>query len=892
LPGRIEGFQRERPPIPPPLLSAEHASIGDRVERAISARADAELELEHGAEAERTAPSLPRTVFWLAVTGVSLYLIAPSLLDVLGSWRELERIDLLWFPAMLALQVGAVACLWALQRMALHRARWPDVIESQLPGNALGKIVPAGGAAGAALQYRMLVASGLERGRTVAGITAVNLLTFAVVLALPVLALPAFLRGSVDRSLAEATVIGVAVFVLLSLAAVALLAFDGPLELVGRAIQSVRNRLRRGSPPLRRLPARLASERDRLLGTLGPHWKRAVLATIGRWAFDYAALLAALAAVGSTPRPALVLLAFCAAQVLAQVPVTPGGLGFVEAGLTAMLALAGVNAGEAVLATFAYRLFSYWLQLPAGLVGFILHKRRHPGAVAPRAPRECATRSKDAPLRGRPPGWGHERIEAVSDVQASLEEYRGVREALEKAVLPRATSVDGRRFSFQTTLHGLELEAGGYVTLGGGGSTQLGQLLSLELHGEDATGPGLPQVRIRVGRGEGLVLDGDGRPFHDAVVRTARSDEVGAWLDRSRPERAALDVGELALAPGVPLGLDAGGFGRHTFLCGQSGSGKTYALGVLLERLLMETSLRVVVLDPNSDYVRLGETREEADPSALERFAPVASSIVVRAGASGPGRIRVRFRELSPTQQAALLRLDPLADREEYAELAALVDDERIRSLADLEHVESDALKLRASNLGVNRWSIWPGPEGESIAAELEDAAGPRCLVVDLGSLATLEERAVTGSAVLEQLWRRRATREPIAIVIDEAHNVCPAEPGDPITALATEDAIRIAGEGRKFGLYLIVVTQRPQKVHENVLSQCDNLVLMRMNSLTDLAHVARVFSFVPPGLIDRATTFRQGEALVAGKITSHPALIRFGARITEEGGADVEGWA
>jgi uncharacterized protein len=48
-----------------------------------------------------------------------------------------------------------------------------------------------------------------------------------------------------------------------------------------------------------------------------------------------------------------------------------------------------------------------------------------------------------------------------------------------------------------------------------------------------------------------------------------------------------------------------------------------------------------------------------------------------------------------------------------------------------------------------------------------------------------------------------------------------------------------------------------------------------------------------PPGLMDRATTFRQGEALVAGKIASHPApLIRFGERITREGGADVAGWA
>ena len=103
---------------------------------------------------------------------------------------------------------AALACLWALQRMALHRAAWPDVIESQLAGNALGKIAPAGGAIGAALQYRMLVEAGLERGRTVAGITAVNLLTFAVVLALPVLALPTLLarlgrpqpgRGDPDR---------------------------------------------------------------------------------------------------------------------------------------------------------------------------------------------------------------------------------------------------------------------------------------------------------------------------------------------------------------------------------------------------------------------------------------------------------------------------------------------------------------------------------------------------------------------------------------------------------------------------------------------------------------------------------------------------------------------
>jgi uncharacterized protein len=481
----------------------------------------------------------------------------------------------------------------------------------------------------------------------------------------------------------------------------------------------------------------------------------------------------------------------------------------------------------------------------------------------------------------------------VGDPQLDIGEYRGLREALETSILPLATSVDGRRFEYQASLHGLELEAGGYVALEAGGATHLGQLLSLRMEQQETGALDRPgRILIRVARGEGALLAGAGRPFHDAIVRRATADEVRGWLERARPDRARLPVAELALAQGVPFELDGAGFGRHTFLCGQSGSGKTYSLGVLLERLLTETSLRVVVLDPNSDYVRLGTPRAGADPELAERYRAAALPVAVRSGTGGDGGIAVRFRELSPAAQAAVLRLDPVSDREEYGELLTLVEDEGVRSVEDLARSTAEALKLRARNLGVDRWRIWPGPDGESLPDQLVSGSAPRCLVVDLGSLPTREEQALTAGAVLERLWRERARREPVAIVIDEAHNVCPAEPGDPLTALATADAVRIAGEGRKFGLYLIVVTQRPQKVHENVLSQCDNLVLMRMNSTADLGHVARVFSFVPPGLVDRAAAFVQGEALVAGKIAAHPALIRFGARITEEGGADVSGWA
>lgn len=361
------------------MMEEPRKSIADRVERSIEDRTD-EGEIERAAAKPADRASLRRTAFWLAITGVSLYLVAPSLIEVFGSWRQLNDIDPLWFPVMLALLLASLACLWWLQKLALPSAPISGVIDSQLAGNALAKIAPGGGAVGAALQYRMLVERGVGRGRAVSAITAVNLLTFGIVLALPVLALPALLAGATDDGLQRTGLTSLAVFALLAATVALLLVRENLLRRVGRTVQAARNGLRRHSAPSRGLPDRLVKEKDRLLAALGPNRWRALIASIGRWAFDFAILLVALAAVGSYPAPGLALLAFCAAQVLAQIPVTPGGLGFVEAGLTATLALAGVSPSDAVLATFAYRLVTYWLPLPLGALGLALHQRHKPAS--------------------------------------------------------------------------------------------------------------------------------------------------------------------------------------------------------------------------------------------------------------------------------------------------------------------------------------------------------------------------------------------------------------------------------------------------------------------------------------------------------------------------------
>jgi hypothetical protein len=178
--------------------------VGDRIERALEQHADVEHEIERGEAEQAKGRSLRTTIIWLAITGVSLYLVAPTLIDVLGEADEVVRLEPAWLLVMAALQMASVACLWEVQRLALHERRWKPVIASQLAANGMSKIAPAGGAVGSALQYRMLVEAGVPRARTLAGLTTANLLVFGMVLALPVLAVPAIIRGGVNRSLVEA----------------------------------------------------------------------------------------------------------------------------------------------------------------------------------------------------------------------------------------------------------------------------------------------------------------------------------------------------------------------------------------------------------------------------------------------------------------------------------------------------------------------------------------------------------------------------------------------------------------------------------------------------------------------------------------------------------------
>ena len=528
-----------------------------------------------------------------------------------------------------------------------------------------------------------------------------------------------------------------------------------------------------------------------------------------------------------------------------------------------------------------------------------------------------------------------------------LDGLTAVRRSLEEKMLTRvaqALCLDGRVFEYETAL-GLPLTIGSYVELKTrDGKTYLGQIVTREVSVIEGPEYGIgfkgrtgvfglrgssselrDRLRIRQIRGSGLLLGtigGDGRvaaatredTFVDAELRGAHDETVRAYLGYEDPQYITVQIGRSLYSGGhVRVSLEAKGFDRHTLLCGQTGSGKTFALGVLLEQLLYNTKLRVIVLDPNSDFVRVGQIKERQDinkpPSPelseeeydiiRQKHEAVRSSLrvlrPVKRAAGGEGLLRLRFSDLEIFEQARILRLDPVKDLQEFhtfSEITNLLGDDY--SLMDVVTKSSSQvgvrpraqeLAMRIQNTGVLGWEIWAGSVGESMVQVL--GSKPRCTVVDLGPLSPVEKQVLC-TMVLGYVWEHRDEREPVLLVVDEAHNVCPQAASSDLEAAAAGYTVRIAGEGRKYRISMLLVTQQPSKIHAHVISQCENLVLMKMNDCGSLKYISEVFSQVAASLVNEAGGFGQGEALVSGRIVRSPSFAKFEGRITQEGGQDM----
>jgi uncharacterized protein (TIRG00374 family) len=315
-------------------------------------------------------------VVMLVLGGVSLYLLAPKVISVLASWPQLKTLKPAEFALAILFESISYVSLWSMQRIALHATSWFAVGTTQLASGAIGGIVPGGAATAGAVAYRMLIKAGVRSGDVASGLAASSIASTAAVFAMPVLALPAIIGGlAAPHNLITAAYVGVAGFVAVAVLSAVAFGWDRPLLIVGRGARWVIQRVKRDSAA--DLPNRLISQRDRMKTTFGRRWHVAVAGAVGKVGFDYLALVCCIAAVGARPNPSLVLLAYVGGALLALIPITPGGLGFVEAGLTGLLTAAGVGAQQALVSTLAYRVASFWLPLPAGAIAYMLFQRRY-----------------------------------------------------------------------------------------------------------------------------------------------------------------------------------------------------------------------------------------------------------------------------------------------------------------------------------------------------------------------------------------------------------------------------------------------------------------------------------------------------------------------------------
>lgn len=320
---------------------------------------------------------LAKRVAMLVVAVVSIYLVIPSVIATFSSWPELQRLQDGSLLMMAGFTLVSLACFWVMLGLCLRSRAWFLMATSQLSSGAIGRIVPGGAATATAFQYRVLNDAGIDKQRAATGLTLATLLNFAVLFALPVLAVPAVLSGApVGSALINGAIAAAISFVAAAILGGLFLLWDRPLRALGRGFDWLAGRLgrrRRDRPPLE---DRLISARDLIRSNLADRWYWVTLASFGKWSFDYLALVMAVRGVGHEDTSSVLLLAFVTASLLGRIPFTPGGLGFVEAGLTGTLTLAGLTPGDAATATLAYRLVSYWLPIPFGAGAYALHRLR------------------------------------------------------------------------------------------------------------------------------------------------------------------------------------------------------------------------------------------------------------------------------------------------------------------------------------------------------------------------------------------------------------------------------------------------------------------------------------------------------------------------------------
>ncbi len=402
--------------------------------------------------------------------------------------------------------------------------------------------------------------------------------------------------------------------------------------------------------------------------------------------------------------------------------------------------------------------------------------------------------------------------------------------------------------------------------------------------------------------------------------------------DLRQTKDRALDIATLANRPSVNVLVDGHAIvTRHLAILAMTGAGKSWAARRVIEELVKK-NWPIVIFDPRGDYSGLGDVPEltrrvrryYAQFPIFEQDIETVITIIQSLGWKLANTHSSLFEELFKSAHRFLSgsttelreRTTWLSDHlgsERIAKFGvqpdlyflanfvqAVVEVGKTESEEDFRQLRewgtSDELKIKkgtARNLeglpGNIRTAARQLRQMEEISKKVAHTSEPlplsRTDLVAYGQISVIalsgyrsDFQAIIYRIITEAIFTARLRDElewPVLFLLEEAHNFAPAKANTPAEEHAAATTRQIAQEGRKFGVGLVLISQRPSRLDETTLSQCNSYIIMRMANPVDQNYVRRVIETLGEDEAAMLPDLDVGEAILSGQLTNFPVLVR-----------------
>lgn len=425
------------------------------------------------------------------------------------------------------------------------------------------------------------------------------------------------------------------------------------------------------------------------------------------------------------------------------------------------------------------------------------------------------------------------------------------------------------------------------------------------------------------------------------VLRDAQLESFMSILSAEGDKKHALKLGIYTINESAKAYLDGNKFfQRHAALLGSTGSGKSWTVATILEQAAKLSSANLIVFDLHGEYGELSYARHLRVPGPDELgtvsdemlYLPywllnaeeMQAMFIDRSEFSAHNQV-MAFQDAVVEQKKAMLTdlgknevlnaftLDspvPFSLDKVIGKLKSL-NEEMVEGARGLKQGQffgqfGRLLVRLGSKLSDKRYGfLFKAPDSEHeyetmarLAGKLMDYSlkDAQIKVIDFSEVPSDILPVIVGLVARViyniQFWTNHEKRRPLAFVCDEAHLYLPKKAGkNPIEIRAIEAFEKIAKEGRKYGVALLVVSQRPSDVSPTILSQCNNVIALRLTNADDQNTVHKLMPESLESLLEVLPIMDIGEALVVGDAVLLPSRIRINPPNEEPLGTTVDFW-